>query len=306
MPSSASRSAAATATGRSASTMFRSTTTRRSRSPWSVRRRRATPIRRTRARASGSTSSAICPTGPSTRPSSPRRRQPLVFVVKDEIGADVFTGMTTPRGFDPVGRAQRPGRGFLRLQRAWARTTPSPPISTRAFPSTSTPTSTISCGSMRSPISIPRAPASRSARRSRATATAARPGISASPAGRATRAISPCRAMPAEGTEAIYGEPWTCDYTLDATMGWYDAGDFGKYVVNGGISVAQMMAAYERAQEHRGDHRTECRRARCAWRQFAAHPRAGQRPLRRPRRGALGAPVLPRDDGARRASRSRA
>ncbi|MCH7230082.1 glycoside hydrolase family 9 protein [Glycomyces sp. L485] len=38
-----------------------------------------------------------------------------------------------------------------------------------------------------------------------------------------------------------------CDYTLDVTGGWYDAGDHGKYVVNGGISVAQLMGVYERA-----------------------------------------------------------
>ncbi|WP_246039708.1 glycoside hydrolase family 9 protein [Glycomyces buryatensis] len=38
-----------------------------------------------------------------------------------------------------------------------------------------------------------------------------------------------------------------CDYTLDVTGGWYDAGDHGKYVVNGGISVAQLMSVYERA-----------------------------------------------------------
>jgi endoglucanase len=37
-----------------------------------------------------------------------------------------------------------------------------------------------------------------------------------------------------------------CDYTLDVPKGWYDAGDHGKYVVNGGISVAQLMSAYER------------------------------------------------------------
>lgn len=43
-----------------------------------------------------------------------------------------------------------------------------------------------------------------------------------------------------------YGAPWTCDYTLDVTGGWYDAGDHGKYVVNGGISVAQLMSTYER------------------------------------------------------------
>jgi endoglucanase len=36
-------------------------------------------------------------------------------------------------------------------------------------------------------------------------------------------------------------------YTLDVTGGWYDAGDHGKYVVNGGISVWTMMNQYERA-----------------------------------------------------------
>ncbi|KAK3113258.1 hypothetical protein LTR53_009626 [Teratosphaeriaceae sp. CCFEE 6253] len=44
-----------------------------------------------------------------------------------------------------------------------------------------------------------------------------------------------------------YLEPWSCNYTLDVTQGWYDAGDQGKYVVNGGISAAQLLMAYERA-----------------------------------------------------------
>jgi endoglucanase len=55
----------------------------------------------------------------------------------------------------------------------------------------------------------------------------------------------PCQAP--ESSQKAYGEPWTCGYTLDVTGGWYDAGDHGKYVVNGGISVAQLMSAYERA-----------------------------------------------------------
>ena len=42
-------------------------------------------------------------------------------------------------------------------------------------------------------------------------------------------------------------EPWTCDYTVDVTGGWYDAGDHGKYVVNGGIAVAQLLQEYERS-----------------------------------------------------------
>jgi endoglucanase len=37
-----------------------------------------------------------------------------------------------------------------------------------------------------------------------------------------------------------------CGYTLDVRGGWYDAGDHGKYVVNGGISTWQLLNAYER------------------------------------------------------------
>ncbi|MGI5492305.1 glycoside hydrolase family 9 protein [Microtetraspora malaysiensis] len=37
--------------------------------------------------------------------------------------------------------------------------------------------------------------------------------------------------------------PGVCDYILDVPGGWYDAGDHGKYVVNGGISAAQLMAS---------------------------------------------------------------
>ncbi|TDV44759.1 glycoside hydrolase family 9 protein [Actinophytocola oryzae] len=38
-----------------------------------------------------------------------------------------------------------------------------------------------------------------------------------------------------------------CGYTLDVRGGWYDAGDHGKYVVNGGISAWQLQNEYERA-----------------------------------------------------------
>ena len=42
------------------------------------------------------------------------------------------------------------------------------------------------------------------------------------------------------------------DYRRNVSGGWYDAGDQGKYVVNGGISVAQLMSAYERTRTTRG------------------------------------------------------
>jgi endoglucanase len=46
-----------------------------------------------------------------------------------------------------------------------------------------------------------------------------------------------------------HGNRWPgCDYSLDLTGGWYDAGDHGKYVVNGGIAVWTLLNLYERQQ----------------------------------------------------------
>jgi endoglucanase len=42
--------------------------------------------------------------------------------------------------------------------------------------------------------------------------------------------------------------PHTCGYRLDVKGGWYDAGDQGKYVVNGGIAVHQLMSEFERTR----------------------------------------------------------
>ncbi|WP_326561196.1 glycoside hydrolase family 9 protein [Micromonospora sp. NBC_01796] len=53
---------------------------------------------------------------------------------------------------------------------------------------------------------------------------------------------------PNQGDTAVPCQPGVCDYTLDVSGGWYDAGDHGKYVVNGGISVHQLMSEYERSR----------------------------------------------------------
>lgn len=57
----------------------------------------------------------------------------------------------------------------------------------------------------------------------------------------------PCLTPEEEGDSWAYGD-WSCPegYALDVVGGWYDAGDHGKYVVTGGISVAQLLSAYER------------------------------------------------------------
>lgn len=44
-----------------------------------------------------------------------------------------------------------------------------------------------------------------------------------------------------------------CDYRLNAVGGWYDAGDYGKYVVNGGIAVWTLHNLYERMPDRYPD-----------------------------------------------------
>ncbi|MGY1495606.1 glycoside hydrolase family 9 protein [Streptomyces sp. QTS52] len=52
---------------------------------------------------------------------------------------------------------------------------------------------------------------------------------------------------PNQGDSHVPCQPGVCDYSLDVTGGWYDAGDHGKYVVNGGISTWELLSTYERA-----------------------------------------------------------
>ena len=49
-----------------------------------------------------------------------------------------------------------------------------------------------------------------------------------------------------QGEDAA-GQYWNgCDYHLDVSGGWYDAGDYGKYIVSGGITLWTLMNLYER------------------------------------------------------------
>ena len=118
-------------------------------------------------------------------------------------------------------------------------------------------------------------------------------------------------AMPYAGTEAVgapgrtpqrqeraCGADTGCNYSLDVSGGWYDAGDHGKYVVNGGIWCGRCSTS-------RSARRT------CA----ATRPTFGDGKLNIPenkngsrpaRRSALGDRVHAQDAGARRASRARA
>ncbi|MCX2183882.1 glycoside hydrolase family 9 protein [Streptomyces sp. SKN60] len=53
---------------------------------------------------------------------------------------------------------------------------------------------------------------------------------------------------PNKGDVSVPCQATVCDYTQDVRGGWYDAGDHGKYVVNGGISAWLMVSSFERAK----------------------------------------------------------
>ncbi|MEH0637945.1 glycoside hydrolase family 9 protein [Streptomyces bottropensis] len=61
------------------------------------------------------------------------------------------------------------------------------------------------------------------------------------------RAAGHVDVAPNQGDGNVPCQPGVCDYRLDVTGGWYDAGDHGKYVVNGGISTWEVLSTYERA-----------------------------------------------------------
>ncbi|MDT0548428.1 MULTISPECIES: glycoside hydrolase family 9 protein [Streptomyces] len=60
------------------------------------------------------------------------------------------------------------------------------------------------------------------------------------------------KAAPHGGDTNVPCQTGVCDYRRNVSGGWYDAGDQGKYVVNGGISVAQLMSEFERTKTTKG------------------------------------------------------
>lgn len=65
----------------------------------------------------------------------------------------------------------------------------------------------------------------------------------ARPAGHSKDVVTCFSAMDA------WGNQWPgCDFSIDATGGWYDAGDHGKYMVNSGITTWTLLNLYERGK----------------------------------------------------------
>ncbi len=59
------------------------------------------------------------------------------------------------------------------------------------------------------------------------------------------RAAGHLGVAPNQGDTSVPCFPGTCDYSLDVRGGWYDAGDHGKYVVNGALAAWQLLDLYE-------------------------------------------------------------
>lgn len=59
------------------------------------------------------------------------------------------------------------------------------------------------------------------------------------------RAAGHLGVAPNQGDTSVPCYPGTCDYSLDVRGGWYDAGDHGKYVVNGALAAWQLLDLYE-------------------------------------------------------------
>ncbi len=84
-------------------------------------------------------------------------------------------------------------------------------------------------------------------RRSTTTHSAAAPRSAATCAPGYARPAGHVGVAPNQGDTDVPCQPGVCDYTLDVSGGWYDAGDHGKYVVNGGISTWELLSTYERS-----------------------------------------------------------
>jgi endoglucanase len=205
-------------------------------------------------------------TGPSIRvnqlgylPDGPKRAtvindtaEPLDFTVADAAGAVVFTGETVPRGMDETAGASVHVADFTALDATGEGFTltigdeTSYPFAVRPGLYADLRIDALSYFyPVRSGIAIEGAIAGEAYSRPA--------GHVSSPAdGALNKGDRDVPCQPADVSQAIYGEAWTCAYTLSPVGGWYDAGDHGKYVVNGGISVAQLLATYERALQRDG------------------------------------------------------
>ena len=168
---------------------------------------------------------------------------PVTWQLKDSRGRVVQSGQSTPRGTDPTSELNLHSIDFSGVHRTGTGfTLTADGVTSHPFDISASIYARLRTDALR--LYYPQ-------RSGVPIVDAIQPGY-----GRAAGHISvpPNRgdlAVPCAGPKDANGDytgPPLCDYTLDVTGGWYDAGDHGKYVVNGGISVSQLMGTWERNQ----------------------------------------------------------
>lgn len=173
---------------------------------------------------------AYLPSGPKNATLVTDATSKLPWQLKDATGATVAHGWTAPRGVDvssgqnvhsiDFGEFHRPGRGFTLV----------------ADGETSRPFD-IGTGAYRK-LRLDSLKYYYTQRSGIAIRDDLRPGYG--------RAAGHLDVAPNQGDGHVPCQPGVCDYSLDVTGGWYDAGDHGKYVVNGGIATWELLSTYER------------------------------------------------------------
>jgi endoglucanase len=188
------------------------------------------------------------PRGPKSATLVTEATEPLPWELKDASGAVVASGTTSPAGVDPSAGLNvhtidftayaQPGADYTLV--ADGEISYPFDISTEAFEQLRKDTKTFFYTNRSgTPISDAIAPGYGRA--------AGHVGVAPN---RGDTAV-PCQALDDDSQKLLVkqgDQPWTCDYLSDVSGGWYDAGDHGKYVVNGGIAVAQLMQEYERTK----------------------------------------------------------
>ncbi|WHM40748.1 glycoside hydrolase family 9 protein [Streptomyces sp. BPTC-684] len=174
---------------------------------------------------------AYLPTGPKNATLVTDATTKLPWQLKNAHGTVVARGWTVPRGVDAssaqnvhsldFGAYRKPGQGFTLV--ADGQTSRPFDIGTAAYQK----------------LRLDAAKYYYTQRSGIAIRDDLRPGY-ARPAGHVDVA-------PNQGDGAVPCRPGVCDYALDVTGGWYDAGDQGKYVVNGGIATWELLSTYERS-----------------------------------------------------------
>ncbi|WP_432969859.1 glycoside hydrolase family 9 protein [Dactylosporangium sp. CA-233914] len=158
---------------------------------------------------------------------------PLPWQLRNTAGAVVAQGTTTPRGYDPTSRQNVQTVDFSAFH------TPGTGLTLSAGGGTSVPFD-VGVNAVYEKLRVDALSFYYPQRSGIPILGSIAPGYA--------RAAGHLGVAPNRGDTDVPCQPGVCDYRLDVRGGWYDAGDQGKYVVDAGISVYQLMSTFERTK----------------------------------------------------------